>query len=456
MSHTYAIVLAAGKGTRMKSKVYKVLHKVCGHSMVHYVTSAAKEAGVEEAVVVVGHGAESVKQHLGPKYTYVIQEEQLGTGHAVMMAKHVLENKKGHTLILCGDTPLVTGGTLSKFMEVHKASQASVSILTTIMDNPTGYGRIVRDETGAVLKIVEQKDATEEEQNIQEINTGIFCFDNERLMHALTKITNDNAQGEYYLTDCIEILQKEGDHIGAYLTADSDEAMGVNDRVALALAEKRMRARINEAHMRNGVTIIDPDHTYIEPNVSIGQDTIIHPGAIITGHSIIEEDCVVGPNSHLENVHIEQGVTVEHSKIVDSKVGRETMVGPFAYIRPGSNIGANCKIGDFVEVKNSQIGDGSKIPHLSYVGDATIGSKVNMGCGSITVNYDGQKKHQTIVEDNSFVGCNVNLVAPVTIGKGAYIAAGSTITDSVPRDSLAIARQRQTTKENYVNQSKNK
>jgi len=457
MSNTYAVVLAAGKGTRMKSKLYKVLHPVCGKPMVQHVVDTISPLAVEELVVIVGHGAEEVKEKVqGTGISYALQSEQLGTGHAVKMAKEKLQGRAGNTLIVCGDTPLLTTKTLQSFIHFHETEQADVTVLTTQLNDPTGYGRIVRNEAGEVSRIVEQKDASDEERKINEINTGVYIFDNEKLMDTLDKIQNDNAQGEYYLTDCIQILFEQGQKVAAFMTQDADEIMGVNDRVALAEAEKVMKKRINEKHMRAGVSIIDPQQTYIGTDVVIGSDTVLYPGTVITGQTVIGQDCTIGPNTELRNVTIGDHTVIQHSVVTDSTVGSETNIGPFAYIRPGSDIGDHCKVGDFVEVKNAKIGNGSKIPHLSYVGDAEIGQSVNMGCGSITVNYDGQNKHLTKVGDGSFVGCNVNLVAPVEIGEGSYIAAGSTITDSTPKESFAIARQRQVTKENYVERIKSK
>ncbi|GGK32049.1 bifunctional protein GlmU [Caldalkalibacillus thermarum] len=451
MNQTNVLILAAGKGTRMKSKRPKVLHPVCGKPMVKHVIDAVQQTqGQTHIYVVVGHGAELVQQELGEGYTYVEQKKQLGTGHAVMVAAPHLREAAGQTLVLYGDTPLISGQTLQAFLTAHQEAQAAVSILTTFVDDPEGYGRIIRDEQGQVKKIVEEKDATAEEKQVKEINTGIYCFDNQKLLQALSQITNDNAQGEYYLTDCIEILERKGEKITAYVTHDQEEIMGINDRIALAQAEKVMRRRINERHMSQGVTIIDPEHTYIGPDVVIGQDTVIYPGTILSGRTVIAEDCQVGPHAELIDVKVGRATSIVHSKAVDSQIGSQTQVGPFAYIRPGTTIGDRCRVGNFVEVKNSVVKDGAKIPHLSYVGDADIGERVNMGCGSITVNYDGIHKHRTVVENDSFVGCNVNLVAPVTIGEGAYIAAGSTITHPVPAYSLAIARERQTVKENYA------
>jgi bifunctional UDP-N-acetylglucosamine pyrophosphorylase/glucosamine-1-phosphate N-acetyltransferase len=454
MNDLYAVILAAGKGTRMKSKLYKVLHPVCGKPMVQHVLNKATAINPIHTVLVVGHGADAVQEQLGDELTYILQEEQLGTGHAVMVAKDQLKDKEGTTLILYGDTPLITAETLQNLRKNHQDNEAAVTILTAKMDDPTGYGRIIRDQSGSVVKIVEQKDASPEEQRIQEINTGMYCFDNQQLMSALDQITNKNAQKEYLLTDCVEIIKQQGEKVFAFSTSDVEETIGVNDRIALAQAEKIMRKRINQHHMRQGVTLINPDQTYIGPDVQIGQDTVIHPGVILSGTSHIGEDCVIGPQTELRQVVIGNRCAIQYSLLVESQIGDDTMVGPYAYIRPGTQIGNECKIGDFVEVKNSTIANGTKVPHLSYVGDADLGPNVNMGCGSITVNYDGKSKHRTIVEEGSFIGCNVNLIAPVTVGKGSFIAAGSTINKSLPEDSFAIARERQVTKENYASKLK--
>lgn len=457
MTKTCAVILAAGKGTRMKSKRPKVLHAICDKPMVGHVLAAVEEVVEKgEIHIVTGYGAEQVEGELGEGYVYVRQAEQLGTGHAVLMAKDHLRNKKGETLVLAGDTPLIRGASLKALLEIHRQNKAAVTVLTAQVDDPTGYGRIIRNREGWIEKIVEHKDATDDERQVKEINAGIYCFDTEKLLFALGRITNQNAQGEYYLTDCIEVLSRQGERIGAYTVSDPLEVLGVNDRVALAQAEKIMRRQINEAHMRNGVTLIDPDNTYIGPEVLIGQDTVIHPGTILKGKTVIGEGCQIGPFVQLSDVTVGRQATVTQSQGLQAIIGAEATVGPFAYLRPGTVIGERCRIGHFVEIKNSQIGADSKIPHLSYVGDATIGERVNWGCGSITVNYDGQQKHRTTVGDDSFIGCNVNLVAPVEVGEGAYIAAGSTITRPVPPDSLAIARERETIKENYVAQWKKK
>lgn len=450
MTNRFAVILAAGQGTRMKSKLYKVLHPVCGKPMVQHVVSQISKLHIDDIVAVIGHGAELVKAELGDQCQYVLQEEQLGTAHAVMQAKDILQDKEGVTLVVCGDTPLIRAETMESLFEHHEATKAMATVLTAVTDNPTGYGRIIRNEQGLVEKIVEHKDASEEERAVKEINTGTYCFDNKALFAALNQVSNDNVQGEYYLPDVIEILKRAGETVSAYITDDFSETLGVNDRVALAQAEGIMKKRINEFHMRNGVTIIDPENTYIEVDAEIGQDTIIYPGTIISGDTKISSDCIIGPNSEIKNCYVGEGTLIRQSVAHDSQIGSKVTIGPFAHIRPQSQISDEVRIGNFVEIKKTVFGHGSKASHLSYIGDAEIGSDVNIGCGSITVNYDGKNKHLTRIEDGVFIGCNSNLVAPVKVGKEAYIAAGSTVTKDVPGNSLAIARARQVNKENYA------
>jgi len=454
MNKIFAVVLAAGQGTRMKSKLYKVLHPVCGKPMVEHVVDNVRLLNVDRIVSIVGHGAEMVKDHLGEKSEYVLQAEQLGTAHAVQQAEQLLGSLDGTTLVVCGDTPLIRPETLQALYEYHHEQNAKATILTAVAETPFGYGRIIRNEQGQVEQIVEQKDATEEQQLVKEINTGTYCFDNKALFEALKQVKNENAQGEYYLPDVIEILKKQGDIVSAFATNDFNEILGVNDRVALSQAEEIMRNRINEKHMRNGVTIINPQNTHISIEAVIGRDTIIKPGVIIEGNTVIGEDCVIGPNSQIVDSQIGDRTTVFNSVVLNSSVGEDTAIGPFAHIRPDSNLGNHVKIGNFVEVKKSTLGNDTKVSHLSYIGDAEVGNDVNIGCGSITVNYDGKNKYKTIIEDNVFVGCNSNLVAPVKIGEGSFIAAGSTITKEVPKDALAIARARQENKLDYAKKLK--
>ena len=454
MTNTYAIVLAAGQGTRMKSNLYKVLHPVCGKPMVAHVIDNIEKLGAERIVSVVGHGAEKVEETLGEKSEYALQKEQLGTAHAVQQAESLLENLEGTTIVVCGDTPLIRSETMSALIAHHNESGAKATILTAIADDPTGYGRVIRAENGQVLRNVEQKDATKEEQEVVEINTGTYCFDNKVLFETLKKVTNNNAQGEYYLPDVIGILQAEGALVSAHVTEDFSETLGINDRVVLSEAERVMRRRLAEMHMRNGVTIINPESTYISADAEIGRDTVLQPGTMIEGKTVIGDGCIVGPNSQIVDSVIGDRTTIHSSVVLQSEIGSNTAIGPFAHIRPETNLGDSVRIGNFVEVKKSTFGDGSKAAHLSYIGDANVGSGVNFGCGTIVVNYDGKKKHLTTVEDDAFIGCNSNLLAPVTVGKGAYIAAGSTISKNVPKNSLAIARVRQENKEDYVSKLK--
>ncbi|MGM9944692.1 MAG: bifunctional UDP-N-acetylglucosamine diphosphorylase/glucosamine-1-phosphate N-acetyltransferase GlmU [Lysinibacillus sp.] len=450
MTNIFAIVLAAGQGTRMKSKLYKVLHPVCGKPMVQHVVDHIGTLNVERIVTVVGHGAEMVKEQLGEQSEYVLQAEQLGTAHAVQQAEPILGTLEGTTLVVCGDTPLIRPETMKALFDYHTSQNAKATILTAVASDPTGYGRILRDVKGNVAQIVEQKDATEEQRKVTEINTGTYCFDNKALFEALKLVKNDNAQGEYYLPDVIEIMQKQGEIVAAYVTDNFDETLGVNDRFALSQAEEIMRARINERHMRNGVTIINPATTHISADAVIGSDTVIQPGCIIEGNTVIGEDCVIGPNSHIVNSTIGHATTIHSSVVLDSTVGNETAVGPFAHLRPASSLGDHVKVGNFVEVKKSKLGDNTKVSHLSYIGDAEVGDNCNIGCGTITVNYDGKNKFKTTIENDVFVGCNSNLVAPVTLGTGSFVAAGSTVTKDVPADALAVARARQENKLNYV------
>lgn len=411
-----AVVMAAGKGTRMKSKKSKLVQKIYGKEIVKRAVDNAKNAGVGEIVAVVGYMKEEVMNVLGDEVKYAFQEEMLGTGHAVIQAKEYLKGKKGKVLVLNGDVPLIRPETLKKLVEKSIENKEYATLLTAIYDNPTGYGRIVRDEGGNILGIVEEKDTTDEQKEIKEINAGIYCFDIEELLLALDKIKPDNAQGEYYLTDVIQIMNEKGLKTGAVIVEDNTEILGINDRIQLEMLTKVLQLRINTEYMKNGVTIEDINNTYIYDDVEIGMDTVIHPNTTIKSDVKIGEDCEIGPN---------------------------------AYIREGCRLANKVKIGSFVEIKKAIIGEGTKVPHLSYMGDCEIGEKCNIGCGTITCNYDGFHKSKTIIGNHSFVGSNVNLVAPVTLGDETFVAAGSTITDDVPAYALAIARQRQTNKEEW-------
>lgn len=459
MENLYAVVLAAGKGTRMKSKKHKVLHPICGKPIVKHIFDRLRELKTDQTICIIGYQGETLRTALQEEEVLLVeQKEQLGTAHAILQAESVLAEKEGTTLVMNGDHPLFTRETLHHLVTAHQESGAAATVLTACLDDPSGYGRVIRTEEGSVERIVEHKDATKEERLINEINTGTFCFDNQKLFSAIHKVRNDNAQGEYYLPDVLSILIEQGDHVGAVQLADPGEAMGVNDRNQLAQADAYMRRSILRRHMENGVTIVDPHHTYIEPDVEIGMDTVIYPGTYLRGACRIGEDCEIGPDADLTDMVIGDGVNIRYTVASESQIDEQVKVGPYVYIRPQSHLGSHAKIGCFVDLKKANIGAGSKISHLAYVGDARVGKNVNISCGVVTVNYDGQRKHQTIIEDDAFIGCNVNLVAPVTVKREAYIAAGSTITDDVPGKALAIARQRQTNKPDYVDKlrAKNK
>lgn len=444
-----AVILAAGKGTRMKSERPKVLHKICGKPMIVHVIDAVEKAGAEKTVVVVGYKGEEVEKELGGRVTTVYQREQLGTAHALLQARSVLEGYKGRILVVCGDTPLVSYDTLRKLVGESERASASATVLTAVLEDPSGYGRIIRDAGGNVSKIVEQKDAGPDELAVREINAGIYCFAAEGLFEALSGLDSDNAQGEYYLTDIIEVYKNKGLKVNALSSADPLEILGVNDRRQLARVEKIMRKRILERLMISGVTVVDPDTTYIDSEVSIGRDTIIYPFTIIEGDTVIGDRCSIGPSARLINVKLGENTKVEQSTVCDSIIGSDCLIGPYAYIRPGCVIGQKVKVGDFVELKKVSIGNGSKVPHLTYMGDARVGEGVNVGAGTITCNYDGKRKHPTYIGDGAFIGSNTNLVAPVTIGEKAVIGAGSTITKDVPPGALGVARSRQKVYDNW-------
>ncbi|HKM17361.1 MAG TPA: bifunctional UDP-N-acetylglucosamine diphosphorylase/glucosamine-1-phosphate N-acetyltransferase GlmU [Limnochordia bacterium] len=443
-----AIILAAGQGQRMKSELPKPLHKVCGVPMVKLAADSVRAAGIDRIYLVIGHGGEQVRQAV-PGINYVVQAEQLGTGHAVDQCREMMAGVDGPVLVACADTPLFRAETFKDVLTFHQEQKAAAAVVTAVVGDPGGYGRVIRNEAGHVQQIVEERDALPPQKQIKEINTGTFCFDSRLLFQYLAEITPDNAQGEYYLTDVISGLVRDGHTVAAYALPDPEEALGVNDRIQLSQAEQLLRRRICHRHMLNGVTIINPEQTYVEPDCEIGNDTIIYPNTYIQKGTKIGANCLVGPNVRLEAAELADHVIIEQAVVLQGRIGGHTTVGPFAYIRPGTVIGSHCRIGDFVEVKNSQVADESKIPHLSYIGDAIVGSRVNIGCGTITCNYDGKQKHQTIIEDRCFIGSNSNLVAPVRLNKGAYVAAGSTVTEDVPEYSLAIARARQVNKEGW-------
>lgn len=453
MGDVAAIILAAGKGTRMKSGLVKVMHKVGGRPMISRSVMTAKSAGASRVAVVVGHQSEKVMELFSgdDSITFAIQGEQLGTGHAAACAREALEGFNGTVLILCGDVPLLRHDTLLSMLDNHEKRGAVLSVLTTHLDNPFGYGRIVKREGGRISRIVEEKDANAEERELTEINSGIYCVSSEFLFSSLSGLKCDNAQGEYYLTDIVKIAAEKSQLCVAFPTDDPDEVMGINDRVQLAAAGAIFRSRINRELMLSGVTLIDPACTYIEDGVLIGGDTIIHPNVHLSGSTVIGSGCLIEPGVSVRDSRIGDGVTIKAGSVLaESEVGDEVSIGPMAHLRPGSILGAHVKIGNFVETKKIVMGEGSKASHLTYLGDAEIGKDVNIGCGTITCNYDGVKKHRTVIGDNVFVGSDVQLVAPVSIGMNSLIAAGTTVTRDVPPDSLAIARIPQVNKEGWV------
>ena len=445
----YVVVLAAGKGTRMKSKLYKVLHKVCGKTMVEHVVDAARGVNPAKIVTVVGTGAGEVEKVLDGKSDFAFQEKQLGTGDAVMTAKEELGDKDGATLVVTGDTPLFTTETFDELFKYHAEKGNAATVLTAEAPNPFGYGRIIRDDQGNVLRIVEQKDGKPEELKVKEINTGVFCFDNKKLFEALKHVDNNNAQGEYYLTDVLEILRNSGERVGAYKMPDFSESLGVNDRIALAQATKTMQRRINEEHMRNGVSFIDPDTAYIDAGVKIGNDTVIEGNVVIKGNTEIGSDCYITNGSRIVDSKIGNHVTITSSALQEAEMDDNTDIGPNSHLRPKAVIRKGAHIGNFVEIKKAEIGENSKVGHLTYVGDATLGKDINVGCGTIFSNYDGVKKFHTNVGDHSFIGAGSTLIAPINVADHTFIAADSTITKDVDKYDMAIARGRQVNKPDY-------
>lgn len=450
MKPLFAIILAAGKGTRMKSKKHKVLHSICGKAMIDHVLDELFKIQPQQTLLVTGHESSAVREHVGDRVIYVEQREQLGTGHAVMQTAPILENEAGMTLVLNGDHPLYTRETIAKLLKKHELSGAAATILSADVHDPIGYGRIVRSSGGGVEYIVEHKDASAEERAITEVNTGTYLFDNQKLFRALQFVNNDNAQGEYYLPDVISILKSQGENVQVEVISDADEAQGINDRVQLAEAEAHLRKRILYQHMIQGVQIIDPNNTYIDAGVEIGVDTVIEPGVFLRGNTTIGEGCHIGPQVEMTDTTVADDARIRYAVIQESNIKSQASVGPYVYMRPETILEEQAKVGCFIDLKKAKIGKRTSISHLAYVGDADVGENVNIGCGAITVNYNGRTKHKTIIGDNTFIGCNANLVAPVTVKKGAYVATGSTITEDVPEDSLAIARERQTTKIDYV------
>ncbi|HWP98999.1 MAG TPA: bifunctional UDP-N-acetylglucosamine diphosphorylase/glucosamine-1-phosphate N-acetyltransferase GlmU [Vicinamibacterales bacterium] len=453
MEDLHLVILAAGKGTRMKSAAPKVLHRVAGLPMVEHVLRAAAPLHARTTVVVVGYEADRVRQALAgwPGLRFALQEPQLGTGHAVLQAAPALAGARGTLLVLSGDVPLLRPATLAALVARHREQGAAMTVLTALVERPDGYGRIVRDEAGTLLRIVEERDASPAERAIREINTGIYAFALEPLFDALHAVGDRNAQGEYYLPDLAAIYRERGLRVEALVADDWQEVIGVNTRQELAEAAAALRRRRAEALMAAGVTLEDPSATYVGPDVEVGPDTILHPNVHLEGRTRIGSGCEIHAGARIVDSTLGDRVVVQNCCLItDSVIEDDASIGPFAHLRPASHVGRRARVGNFVELKKTTLGAGSKAPHLSYLGDAVIGERVNVGAGTITCNYDGERKYQTIIEDEAFIGSDTQLIAPVRIGRGAYVAAGSSITEDVPPGALAIGRGRQVNKEGWA------
>jgi bifunctional UDP-N-acetylglucosamine pyrophosphorylase / glucosamine-1-phosphate N-acetyltransferase len=451
------VILAAGKSTRFKSERSKLVHMLSGRPLGDYVVSSALAAGPETVLMVVGHDAASVRQTLArPGLKFVEQEQQRGTGHALMVARPQLEQCKGHTVVVVvGDAPLLRTETLQGLVAAHRKARAAASVLTMRPESPHGYGRIVRSSGSWVRAIVEEKDCTPAQRRIGEVSSGILCFSRDELLKNLDKLSDRNAQKEYLLTDLVKILNRRRRKVVAFPVADAREVLGVNDRVDLARMERILRGEKAEALMREGVTIADPQATYIDAGVEVGADTVIEPGVSLLGRTRIGRGCTIRAHSTIEDSILSDRVELRPNTVVTGcEIGSDVILGPFARLRDGAVIESEARIGNFVEVKKSRVGRGTRAWHLSYLGDATLGEQVNVGAGTVTCNYDGEKKNPTMIEDGVFIGSGSMLVAPVRIGKGSYVAAGSAITEDVPAESLAVGRARQVNKEGWVRKHK--
>lgn len=449
-----AIILAAGAGKRMHSDKPKVLMEVLGKPMLSWVTEACENAGIENICVVKGYGADEIDNYLCGKYETVLQSQRLGTGHAVMCAKEFLsdflkKNPESHTLVACGDSPFIDFKTIRAALEFHKLSGSAATVITADSPNPYGYGRIVR-KGGELSAIIEERDCTPKERKIREINSGCYWFDTEKLLEFLPMLTRENAQGEYYLTDTVALMTSKDLKVTAFKTDNSDAVLGANDRKGLLKLNDIARKRIIERHLENGVEFITTDGITISPDVRIGAGTKILPSTILTGNTVIGNNCIIGPNSRLENTAVGDDSTLDNVVAHDATVGSHVSVGPFVQLRAGTVIKDYAHVGDFVEIKNSVIGEGTAVAHLTYVGDSDVGKNVNFGCGVVTVNYDGTNKARCTIGDNAFIGCNTNLIAPVNIGDCAYTAAGSTVNKNVPDGALAIERSKLEIREGYA------
>jgi bifunctional UDP-N-acetylglucosamine pyrophosphorylase/glucosamine-1-phosphate N-acetyltransferase len=448
------VVLAAGEGTRMRSRTTpKVLHELCGRTLLGHVLAANRALQPEHLVVVVGHAREQVAAHVrdvDAAAVTVVQEPQNGTGHAVQVALGDLGELDGTVLVVLGDAPLLTTATLGALVAAHTRAGAATTVLTAVLDDPAGYGRVLRDESGAVTAIVEHKDADELARAVREINSGVFAFDAAHLRDALGRLTTDNAQGELYLTDVVALHREAGLVVQAHAAQDAVETMGINDRVQLSQARALLRDRLVAVHQRNGVTFVDPLTSWVDVEVRLEQDVVVQPGTQLLGRTTVAAGAVVGPDTTLTDCEVGPGAQVLRAHCAGAVIGPDASVGPYTYLRPGTRLGRGAKAGGFVEIKASEVGDGSKVPHLSYVGDATIGERSNIGAATVFVNYDGQRKHRTLVGDDVRVGSDTMLVAPVEIGDGAYTAAGSVITEDVPPGALGVGRAKQRNIEGWV------
>lgn len=447
----YAVVLAAGKGTRMRTEIPKCAYPLMKKPLIKYIVEALENSyEVTETLLVVGHKAEVFEEMLGDRVKYAYQPVQKGTGHAVKMALPLLEDECGNTLITCGDMPLIDESIIKSIFDFHNQNNNDISVISTYVYGENTYGKIIRANDGKFLKIVEHKECNEEQKRIAEINTGVYCVKTKVLKDCLKEVEVSESK-ECFLTDIVEVGNKKGYKIGAFASPSSMKFTGINDLYTLSVVEAYIRKEINKKHMLNGVHIITPDTVIISSEVEIEPGTEIYPNTFLTGKTHIGKDCVIGPNTEIENSIIEEGTSVIHSLVKDSKIGAHTTIGPFTHIRNNTSLGDNMRVGNFVEIKNSIIDNGTKVSHLTYIGDTSCGKNVNWGCGTVTVNYDGKYKNRTTVGDNCFIGCNTNLIAPVSVGNNAFIAAGSTITDDVPSEAFSIARERQVTKEDYAN-----
>ncbi len=449
-----AIILAAGKGTRMVSSKNKVMHDILGKPMIEHVIDNLDKCNIELKVIVIGHQANQFETYFKDRVRFAYQNEQLGTAHAIMQTAELIKNRKGSTLIIYGDIPLVQPETIEALFKHNETHDLTVA--TAILDDPIQYGRIIRNKDGQFEKIVEYKDANIIEKEVNEINTGIYCIDNELLFKHLFDIKNDNAQNEFYITDIVEIFNKNNYKVGTVVIKDDTEVMGINDRIQLHEATTWLQNKINTSWMLQGVTFINPQQTYIDADVQIAQDTVIYPNVYLQKSTKIGQGCIIYPGTFIINSEIGNFTTVDASRITDSKIGSHSKIGPYAHLRNGTFVHDNSRIGNFVEIKNSEIGENGKCAHLTYIGDTTVGKDVNIGCGVVTVNYDGKHKYRTIIEEGAFIGSNVNLIAPVTVGRNSVVAAGTTVNKDVPEGDMAIGRSRQENKPGYGQKYKNR